>query len=81
MLIVGCDIDGKFSSLRASLISFNKEIWVYVDGNNLKGVDVPYSSTCHVWFSEKSELSITISCNISMAATVCARGLHLLVLP
>ena len=67
LLIVGCDIDGKFSSWRALLISFNKEISVYVDGRNIKGVDVPSSSTCHVCFSEKSELSITILCNISMA--------------
>ena len=45
------------------MISFNKELLVYVDGNNLKGVDIPSSSTCHVWFGEKSELSITILCN------------------
>ena len=30
--------------------------------------DVPCYSTCCVWFSEKSELSMTILCNISMVA-------------
>ena len=36
LLIVGCDIDRKLSSWRASLISFNKELLVYVDGTILK---------------------------------------------
>ena len=81
LLIVGRDIDGKLSSWRASLISFNKELWLYVDGSNLKEADLPSSSTCRVWFGEKFELSITILCNIYMVATVCAHGLNLLVLP
>ena len=71
----------KIELLKSLIDLFNKEIWVYINGSSIKGADVPSYSTCCVWFSEKFELSMTILCNISMVSTVCARGLHLLVLP